>query len=92
MDQIIETKPNEKKTNCLVCLTLCGEAAPPGGVIYEDPHWLVDHALPPVYFRGQLILKLKRHCEHLAELTPAESLAALQNHCCESPSSTPTYF
>jgi diadenosine tetraphosphate (Ap4A) HIT family hydrolase len=64
-----------QNTDCLVCRTLRGAVTPPGGVICEDQHWLVDHTLPPVFIRGQLILKLKRHCEHLAELTPAESLA-----------------
>jgi diadenosine tetraphosphate (Ap4A) HIT family hydrolase len=47
----------------------------PGGVIYQDDFWHVDSVVPPVIWRGFLIVKLKRHCEHLAELTPEESAA-----------------
>jgi len=36
---------------------------------------MLTHAASPNVLRGYLILKLKRHCEHLAELTPAEAAA-----------------
>jgi diadenosine tetraphosphate (Ap4A) HIT family hydrolase len=42
-------------------------------VIYEDEYWHVDSVIGPVFWRGFLIMKLKRHCEHLAELTPKEA-------------------
>jgi diadenosine tetraphosphate (Ap4A) HIT family hydrolase len=45
----------------------------PGGTIWEDDFWRLESAVSPVLWRGFLILKLKRHCEHLAELTPAEA-------------------
>ncbi len=61
------------KDNCLACDTLVGKLQTPGGVIYENDYWLVDHALPPIFVLGKLIIKLKRHCEHLAELTPNKS-------------------
>jgi diadenosine tetraphosphate (Ap4A) HIT family hydrolase len=61
--------------NCLVCETLAGKRKTPGGVIYENEYWLVDHILPPVFVLGCLIIKLKRHCEHLAELTVDEAEA-----------------
>jgi diadenosine tetraphosphate (Ap4A) HIT family hydrolase len=58
---------------CLACATIAGEVRPPGGVIYEDSQWVVDHALSPVLLVGWLILKTKRHVEHLADLTPDEA-------------------
>ena len=44
-----------------------------GGVIYEDDHWHRDHSVSPCALRGWLILKPKRHVEHLGELTQAEA-------------------
>jgi diadenosine tetraphosphate (Ap4A) HIT family hydrolase len=61
--------------NCLACDTLSGKIVPPGGVIYADEYWQVDHALPPIWVPGLLVIKLRRHCEHLAELSPAEAAA-----------------
>jgi diadenosine tetraphosphate (Ap4A) HIT family hydrolase len=46
---------------------------PPGGVIHDDPLWVLEHALGPVPLAAWLILKPKRHVEHIAELTPAEA-------------------
>jgi len=60
---------------CMACDVLAGRLKPPGGVIYEDEYWMVDHCVSPVMLRGFLIIKLKRHCEHLAELAPAEAVA-----------------
>jgi diadenosine tetraphosphate (Ap4A) HIT family hydrolase len=59
--------------NCLGCKTLTGRINPPGGVIYEDDWWLVDHILPPIFIPGSVVLKLKRHCEHLAALNRSEA-------------------
>jgi diadenosine tetraphosphate (Ap4A) HIT family hydrolase len=61
---------------CTSCDILAGRRSVPGGVIYEDNYWHVDSVVPPVFWRGFLIIKLKRHCEHLAELR-AEEAAAL---------------
>jgi diadenosine tetraphosphate (Ap4A) HIT family hydrolase len=60
---------------CTSCDILAGRLTSPGGVIYEDEYWHVDSVVRPVYWRGFLITKLKRHCEHLAELTPEEASA-----------------
>ena len=60
---------------CLACSTLVGKVQAPGGVIYQDDYWVVEHSLSPVLVRGYLIIKLKRHGEHLAELTPEEARA-----------------
>lgn len=58
---------------CLSCDLLAGRRTEPGGTIYEDEHWHVASMVAPVYWRGFLSLKLKRHCEHIADLTPAEA-------------------
>lgn len=69
---------------CLACSVLAGKVQAPGGVIYEDNYWVVEHSLNPVLLPGYLIIKLKRHCEHLAELTSEEASALggiIQNTC-----------
>lgn len=45
-------------------------------VIYEDACWIVSHKTGDDVLAGNLIIKTKRHCEHLAELT-AEEAASL---------------
>ncbi len=60
---------------CLSCDIVAGKRLEPGGVIYEDAYWHVGSAVGPSVWRGFLVVKLKRHCEHLSELTPAESAA-----------------
>ena len=60
---------------CMACDVLAGRLKAPGGVIYEDEYWMVDHCVSPIMLRGFLIIKLKRHCEHLAELTLEEAAA-----------------
>lgn len=52
---------------CMSCDILAGKRTVPGGVIYENEHWRVDSVVSPVVWRGFLVIKLKRHCEHLAE-------------------------
>lgn len=60
---------------CLACDGLRGKLKPPGGIIYQNDYWIVEHSLSPVILRGYLIIKLKRHCEHLADLTAEEAMA-----------------
>jgi diadenosine tetraphosphate (Ap4A) HIT family hydrolase len=62
-------------SGCMSCDIVAGKRSSPGGVIYEDEYWHVDSIVPPVFWRGFLIIKLKRHCEHLAALTPEEAAA-----------------
>ena len=38
-----------------------GEAAPPGGYIYEDEHWRICHAPPKLGPLGTLFIESKRH-------------------------------
>ena len=60
---------------CLSCDVVSGKRTEPGGVIYEDDYWHVGSILPPVVWQGFLIVKLKRHREHVAELTPEEAVS-----------------
>jgi diadenosine tetraphosphate (Ap4A) HIT family hydrolase len=62
--------------SCVSCATLAGARHPPGGVLYDDTHWVVFLRARPLLAPGQGFIVLKRHCEHLSQLTPAE-LAAL---------------
>jgi diadenosine tetraphosphate (Ap4A) HIT family hydrolase len=61
---------------CASCATLSGVNVPPGGILYDDSHWVVFLRAQPLLVPGQGFIVLKRHCEHLSELIPAE-LAAL---------------
>ena len=63
------------RVRCMACDANAGRLKPPGGVIYEDDLWRVEHALSPALLRGWLILKPRRHVEHLAELTDDEATA-----------------
>jgi diadenosine tetraphosphate (Ap4A) HIT family hydrolase len=60
-------------TDCLACDVLEGGIRPPGGVIYEDELWVVDHSISPVRLRGWLIVKPRRHVEDFADLSAAEA-------------------
>jgi diadenosine tetraphosphate (Ap4A) HIT family hydrolase len=60
-------------TRCLSCQILAGEQEVPGGIVYENSCWIVASKTAPVFFAGNLFLILRRHCEHLAELTPKET-------------------
>ncbi len=61
---------------CLSCDIVSGKRTEPGGVIFENDHWHIGTAAgSPVVWPGFLVIKLKRHCEHLAELTSEEALA-----------------
>lgn len=64
---------DEYANGCVSCDDLAGHRPEPGGVIYENAHWHVGSVVAPVVWRGFLIIKAKRHCEHLAELTPEEA-------------------
>lgn len=49
------------------------ETSAPGGVIYRDNLWVLEHAIEPVPMAGWLILKPVRHVEAFADLTPKEA-------------------
>ena len=58
---------------CITCRANRDDLAAPGGVIYQDPLWRLEHLLEPVPFAGWLVLKPLRHVEAFAELTIAEA-------------------
>lgn len=60
---------------CMACSANRGELHPPGGVIYDDGLWRLEHMLMPALLPGWLILKTVRHVESLSELTMAEAAA-----------------
>jgi diadenosine tetraphosphate (Ap4A) HIT family hydrolase len=64
------------EVQCPSCATLSGITVPPGGILYDDSHWVVFLRARPLLVPGQGFIVLKRHCEHLNQLTSAE-LAAL---------------
>jgi diadenosine tetraphosphate (Ap4A) HIT family hydrolase len=58
---------------CKACAEIRGEVSAPGGVIYDDGLWYVSHHTGPQTDPGELIVKSRRHCESLSELTPEEA-------------------
>lgn len=58
---------------CVACEIVAGRRSEPGGVLYQDDNWHAGSVLQPVVWRGFTIVKLKRHCEHIAALTGVES-------------------
>jgi diadenosine tetraphosphate (Ap4A) HIT family hydrolase len=59
---------------CFICRKHNGqEAAPPGGYIYEDEHWMVCHAPAKLGPLGTLFIESKRHFLDYSEMTPEES-------------------
>jgi diadenosine tetraphosphate (Ap4A) HIT family hydrolase len=60
---------------CRCCAEIEGEISAPGGVIYDDGLWYVSHHTGPQTDPGELIVKSRRHCESLGELTHEEAVA-----------------
>ncbi len=59
---------------CFICRKHKGqEAAPPGGYIYEDEHWMVCHAPGNLGPLGTLFIESRRHFLDYSEMTPEES-------------------
>ncbi|HET6577414.1 MAG TPA: hypothetical protein VFG66_03780 [Gemmatimonadales bacterium] len=59
--------------SCRMCAEVAGRSATPGGVVFEDDWWIVAHHPGPWTDPGELIVKARRHCESLSELTLAEA-------------------
>jgi len=58
---------------CFICRKHNGgEAAPPGGYIYEDEHWMVCHAPGKLGPLGTLFIESKRHFLDYSEMTEEE--------------------
>ncbi len=62
-------------SDCLGCDVLSGQVVVPGGIIYEDDLWVVDHSTSPVVLAGFLIVKTRRHVEDVGALTDEEASA-----------------
>lgn len=58
---------------CLSCDTLAGKIRPPGDIIGENEHWMFFLGSKPLLVPGKGYIILKRHCEHLSEITPDEA-------------------
>src|SRR5437764_9937271 len=61
------------REDCLPCRANRGEFVTPGGVIYQDALWRLEHSLESIPMVGWLILKPLRHVEAFADLTPNEA-------------------
>jgi diadenosine tetraphosphate (Ap4A) HIT family hydrolase len=66
-------QPAPRGPTCSACAEVAGETSAPGGVILKDGLWFVSHHTGPFTDPGELIVKTHRHCESIAELTPAEA-------------------
>lgn len=64
-----------KSTGCAMCDEIAGQVTPPGGVIHDDGLWLVSHHTGAYTDPGELIVKLRRHAESVADLKVAEAVA-----------------
>ena len=62
-------------TDCSICELVAGRVTAPGGPIHDDGLWLVTHHTGLHTDPGELIVQLRRHCESLGDLTPAEAAA-----------------
>ena len=58
---------------CLACRSNSNQVLAPGGVIYQDELWRLEHVLGPITMEGWLVLKPLRHVEMFADLTADEA-------------------
>lgn len=58
--------------SCFACDVNAGRVAAPGGVIYQDAHWIADHGVDCLV-RGYVVLKSRRHVHEIADLGPDEA-------------------
>ena len=63
-------------TSCTICDEVAGRITAPGGAIYDDGLWLVSHHTGPYTDPGELIVKVRRHVESIADLSGPETSAA----------------
>jgi len=60
---------------CPICDEVAGRIVAPGGPIYDDGLWLVSHHTGAWTDPGEVLVKLRRHVESLAQVTPEEAAA-----------------
>ena len=63
------------RPGCSACAEVGGAVVAPGGVLLDNGLWFVSHHTGPFTDPGELIVKTRRHCESLSELTPDEAEA-----------------
>ncbi len=63
------------ESTCGTCRANRGELPAPGGVIYQDASWRLEHILAPIPLAGWLVLKPLRHVEAMADLSSEEAAA-----------------
>ena len=51
----------DQTSDCLACRANRGELSPPGGVIYDDGLWRLEHLLMPAVLPGWLVLLVAGH-------------------------------
>jgi histidine triad (HIT) family protein len=61
------------RTPCPICDEVEGRISAPGGPIYDDGLWLVSHHTGRYTDPGELLVKLRRHVESVAELSLEEA-------------------
>ncbi len=61
------------RTGCLACDLATGACRLPGGRVHETSGWIVEHCVGPLGV-GTLVVKTRRHCLHVSDLTEPESL------------------
>lgn len=69
----------DDETSCWFCSDALRDDPPPGGWVYEDPHWRVGHAPASYAIAGTTILEARRHVADERGMTEAEraTLAAV---------------
>lgn len=60
------------ESECLTC-SFNRDPVAPGGRIYGDDLWVLEHAVEPIPMAGWLVLKPRRHVEAFADLTEGEA-------------------
>ena len=66
-------KHDSYEASCPVCRENAGDVASPGGVIWEDELWFVQHAPPPYPLAGWTMLHTQRHVQGPAHFTDEEA-------------------
>ncbi len=64
-----------KPPSCATCRANRGEMTTPGGPLFDDGLWRLEHTFEPIPMVGWLVLKPLRHVEQLADLSAAEAAA-----------------
>lgn len=59
--------------SCISCQTVSGTFQPPGGIVFDNDYWLVALRKNPHRSPCYPFIILKRHCEHVNELTQDEA-------------------